>query len=244
MTLEQIFLPNMDLNASELTITGSEFHHLKTVRRFKPQQQVVAVDGEGHARTLTLTEFQKDLALANADSVRMSAGELTVPVTLCIANLKSDHLEWVVEKSTELGVSRIIPLMTEHTVKHGLRKERLERIAISALKQSGRSRKPEICDLTPVLDVLKKLPSGEHWFCMATAGAIPVKKMTIGLVPTALTIWIGPEGDWSELEIELARQQNLKFVWLGERRLRAETAALCALSIASQWIDPPDSSNN
>ena len=237
MTLEQIYLPDMDMIAPEIIITGSELHHLRTVRRFKLQQQVVAVDGNGHARTLTLTEFQKDAVLAHADDVRVGVGELPIPLILCIANLKSDHLEWVVEKATELGVSEIIPLITEHTVKGGIRKDRLERIIISALKQSGRSRKPGLCDLTPIGSVLNQLPNGEHWFCMAGEEATPVTQMTSKPIPKALTIWVGPEGDWSEGELNRAREQKLNLVHLGGRRLRAETAALSALSAASQWID-------
>lgn len=237
MTLEQIFLPDMDIVAPELVIMGSERHHLRTVRRFKLQQQVVAIDGNGNARTLTLTEFQKEAVLAHADEVRVGAGELPIPLRLCIANLKSDHLEWVVEKATELGVGQIIPLITEHTVKGGIRKDRLERIIISALKQSGRSRKPDLCDLTPLENVLQKLPSGDHWFCMSSENAIPVTQFTKNPIPESLTVWIGPEGDWSEGELSRARELNLNVVHLGGRRLRAETAALSALSVASHWID-------
>ncbi|MCF7800907.1 MAG: 16S rRNA (uracil(1498)-N(3))-methyltransferase [Candidatus Marinimicrobia bacterium] len=240
MSLEQVFLPDLDLDAPSLRITGSELHHLRTVRRFGPGQQVVAVSGKGHARTLTLEKIEKDTAYAQAGVLRTDAGELALPLTLCVANLKSDHLEWVVEKATELGAWRIVPLLTDHTVKKGLRLERLERIAISALKQSGRSRLPVIDALTPFDSALRNLNTGEHWFCIAAPSARPVVTLTTKPATQPLTVWIGPEGDWSEEEWSLAMARGLTPVDLGSRRLRAETAAISAMSTVSQWIEFSD----
>ncbi|MCF7797099.1 MAG: 16S rRNA (uracil(1498)-N(3))-methyltransferase [Candidatus Marinimicrobia bacterium] len=237
MSLEQIYLPDLDLDAPSLKITGPELHHLRTVRRFGPGEQVVAVSGNGHARTLTLDTIEKDAVYARAGELRAEAGELPLPVTLCVANLKSDHLEWVVEKATELGVWQIVPLLTDHTVKKGLRPERLQRIAISALKQSGRSRLPVIEDLTPFPVMLQTLTAGEHWFCMAAPDARPVAALTTEPAKASLTVWIGPEGDWSEAEYAQAKARGMTLVHLGSRRLRAETAAITTLSTASQWIE-------
>lgn len=240
MSLEQIFLPDLDLSAPSMRITGPELHHLRTVRRFEPGQQVVAVSGRGHARTLTLEKFEKDAAYANASELRAEAGELSLPLTLCIANLKSDHLEWVVEKATELGAWQIVPLLTDHTVKKGLRQERLERIAVSALKQSGRSRLPVINALIPFETAMAELSTGEHWFCTASPASRPVSALTTTTATQPLTVWIGPEGDWSEAEFALAAARGLIPVDLGARRLRAETAAVSALSTAGQWIEFSD----
>ncbi len=237
MTLEQIFLSDLDLKGTDLTITGSEFHHLRTVRRFKVGEQVMAVDGKGHARILTLLEIGRDTVIASAAAPRTGLGESLIPITLAIGNLKSDHLEWVVEKATELGVTRIVPLLTEHTIKQSIRRDRLERIAVSAVKQSARSQLPEIWNLTSPVEARRHSGDAKHWFCMQTEKARPVFTVARGAFPPNLWIWVGPEGDWSESEIEMARRNEFLFIHLGPRRLRSETAAISVLSGAAQWID-------
>ena len=237
MILEQIFLSDLDLEGTVLTITGSEFHHLRRVRRFKTGEQVMAVDGQGHARILTLLEIGKSAVTASAAAPLLGLGESPIPITLAIGNLKSGHLEWVVEKATELGITRLVPLLTEHTLKQNIRRGRLERIAVSAVKQSARSRLPEIWNLTSPEEARRQSGDAQHWFCIQTEKAQPVFTVAQGAFPTNLWIWVGPEGDWSESEIEMAQRNEFLFIHLGPRRLRSETAAISVLSVAAQWID-------
>ncbi|MCK5794269.1 MAG: RsmE family RNA methyltransferase, partial [Anaerolineales bacterium] len=130
ITGEQVYLPTFKQGLTSLTLTGSEYHHLIRVRRFKLGSEVWVVDGCGTAaltRIAAIGNTDLDLTILAEEPGR---GELSGEIILAIANLKGDHLNLIVEKATELGVHQIVPLLTEHTVKRGINLTRLQRIAI------------------------------------------------------------------------------------------------------------------
>ncbi len=234
ITGEQVFLPAFKSGQTHLKLEGTEFHHLIRVRRFVEGDEIWVVNGAGTAARATLDTIGDSSLDLLVEEEQQNRGELEINLILAVANLKGDHLNLIVEKATELGVHQIIPLLTDHTIKKGINKNRLERIAISAMKQSRRSRCPRIHDLTPFSDAVKNLSEASHLFCYSSDSSTPIvpsiQKMKASL-PTV--IWIGPEGDWSKDEIDLASISDYTFTGLGPRRLRAETAAIHAVGLVS-----------
>jgi len=237
ITGEQVYLPDFKSGQTHLKIEGTEFHHLVRVRRYTVGDEVWVVNGAGiAARAILHAVGESSLELKVLDEIQ-NRGELDAEIILAIANLKGDHINLIVEKATELGVTQIIPLLTDHTIKKGLNKDRLARIAVSAMKQSRRSRCPLIHELTPFKKAVSEQGEAKHYFCHASETSIPLTTSIQGKNDsTPLVIWIGPEGDWSKDEIDLASVSDYTFTGLGSRRLRAETAAIHAVGLVSALL--------
>lgn len=239
ITGEQVYLPAFKSGHSSITVEGSEFHHLVRVRRFEVADEVWLVNGFGVAalaRIVAIREADLDLKIIHEAESR---GELDCELTLAVANLKGDHLNLIVEKATELGVRQIIPLLTDHTIKKGINRNRLERIAIAAMKQSRRSYLPKIHDLTPYDEFVEKSVDGLSLFCHASDTSLPLVSNRSLKKSKQINIFIGPEGDWSKDEIDLASVSDYTFTGLGPRRLRAETAAIHAVGLVSALLQDP-----
>jgi len=138
------------------------------------------------------------------------------------------RLEWFVEKATEFGISEMTPLACDHSERVTFKIDRLERIAIAAIKQSQQTWLPQINQITPFLDFVKMAPKGEGYIAYVDpAQTTPLLKTAYTRGQNA-TILIGPEGDFSKVEIEAAVEAGFVPISLGKNRLRTETAALVA----------------
>ncbi len=240
ITGEQVYLPAFKSGQSHLTLDGIEYHHLIRVRRFKTGAEIWVINGKGSAALTRIEEIGSKSLDLKILAEEKNRGELGQVLTLAIANLKGDHLNMVVEKATELGVHRIVPLLTKHTIKKGANKDRLGRIAIAAMKQSRRSALPEIHDLTPFQNFASYRKNVVHLFCHAGDSTVPIMDVKEQIQGTKeVIIWIGPEGDWSKDEIDLALVSDYTFTGLGPRRLRAETAAIHAVGLVSALLQDP-----
>lgn len=240
ITGEQVYLPAFESGQTHLKLAGTEFHHLIRVRRFAVGDKIWVVNGAGVAAHACLDSIEETSLNLKVLEEHPDRGELGEHLILAVANLKGDHLNLIVEKATELGVNEIIPLLTDHTIKKGLNKDRLERIAISAMKQSRRSRCPKIHDLTPFSVCVKSIPDAVHLFCYGADSSLPLTTVMDKMKPSMpLVIWIGPEGDWSKDEIDLASISDYTFTGLGSRRLRAETAAIHSVGLVSALLQDP-----
>ncbi len=132
-----------------------------------------------------------------------------------------------------MGVSRIIPLITQYSVPEKIRQDRDLKIMISALKQSGRFTLPELDDPTPFDILIKNLSN--RGILLHNEHKLPYLMSLKRLKREDVTLCIGPEGGFSEEEIDLAQKAGVETAQLGKIRLRTETAALCALNICSVW---------
>ncbi|MEA3285786.1 MAG: RsmE family RNA methyltransferase [Candidatus Marinimicrobia bacterium] len=237
ITGEQVYLPTFQKGLTSLTLTGSEYHHLIRVRRFKVGSQIWVVDGRGTAALTRIKTIRNDTLDLTVLAEEPGRGELTGEIILAIANLKGDHMNLIVEKATELGVHQIVPLLTEHTVKQGMNHGRLQRIAIAAMKQSRRSFLPVIHELTGFPGFVRTNRSVTNLFCYAADTSTFISSnQTLIRRSGSVVIWIGPEGDWSKDEIDLASVSDYTFTGLGPRRLRAETAAIHAAGLVSALL--------
>jgi 16S rRNA (uracil1498-N3)-methyltransferase len=158
-------------------------------------------------------------------------------VWLAFAPVKRTHTDWLVEKATELGVARLIPVMTRRTIAERVKLERLEAIAIEAAEQCGRTRLPQIAEPVGLVQLLEgRDPARRLYFADEGGGEPAATAFTAG---PALIV-VGPEGGFADEERDLIRAAaNAIPISLGPRILRAETAALAALAafmaIAGDW---------
>jgi 16S rRNA (uracil1498-N3)-methyltransferase len=172
--------------------------------------------------------------------------ESALQITLAQALGKGDKMDFIVEKAVELGVSSIVPFVSEHTVprlsseKAVRRQARWQKIALSASKQCGRTRVPEIHELTSFADLVRSPATGDlrvvFWEGESSCGIGQLKAERDQIA--SLILAIGPEGGFSVQEIALALRHGFRTVHLGKRILRTETAALAALATAQLlWGD-------
>ena len=237
ITGEQVYLPAFKSGQTHLSLEGSEFHHLIRVRRFGVDAQIWVVNGQGHAGLAEIDEIQDAKLSLKILEEYPHRGEHERKLVLAVANLKGDHLNLIVEKATELGVTEIAPLLTAHTVKRGINQSRLERIAIAAMKQSRRSLLPKIHELSSPAKFAEAHKDGFHLFCHADEKSVELMQLDSKIRSSnPIVIWIGPEGDWSKDEIDLASVSDYTFTGLGPRRLRAETAAIHAVGVVSALL--------
>jgi 16S rRNA (uracil1498-N3)-methyltransferase len=162
---------------------------------------------------------------------KQEVGEPAYRLTLAVALLKNQkRFDFMVEKASELGVSRIVPLVTARTEKRSLRDQRVENVLVAAMKQCGRSRLVEIASVADWAAWVRHDASAVRILCHEKTG--DVDNLLTHLQPISgrpsLEIAIGPEGGFSEAEVEAARSAGYRLASLGPRRLRAETAAMAA----------------
>ncbi len=234
--LESFFVPPEQIQGNFLTIQGEEFHHLTHVLRKSVGDVLLAIDGEGNAYEFGVVRVTRESVRGEIQKVLRGMGEPFTRVTLVQAVIKNPRFDWLLEKGTEIGVSRFLPVRTQFSVVEPDRKRlsRWNRILISALKQSRRSALPRISepvDLSEALHRLKPVPlkilpemSGRK----SVQHIVQAHLQTNRLPPRDVAILIGPEGGLSAEEIEQAIGAGFELATLGSRRLRAETAGLVA----------------
>lgn len=231
--MPRFLLSSCDLKRGE--ICGAEAHHIAKVHRHQVGD-TIEVTGEGRVfraviNTIDVERIELDLL------DELSSAEPSVHVTLYQGLVKGDKLEVIVQKATELGVMRVTPVVCERSVvqwdsKKGQEKTaRLQRIALEASKQCGRSQVPVISEPQPLSIALMQDKSDLR--LMAYEGGGEALKTVLGdqLPERAIACLIGPEGGFSTAEVKAARLAGFKVIGLGPRMLRAETAPLALLSI-------------
>jgi 16S rRNA (uracil1498-N3)-methyltransferase len=220
-------------------LTGPEAHHVAHVMRAKPGAQVTLFDGSGAEFAATIERVGRaeiDLQVTAREEVDR---ELAVAITLGVALPKGDRQRWLVEKATELGVARIVPLVTERSNDRESPSalEKLRRAVIEASKQCGRNRLLEIKTPQPVLEFLRDdgLPK-TRWLAHpgGTKLAEPPSEAGVQAHPEAIALAVGPEGGFTPAELDAARTADWQLVDLGTRILRVETAALTLAAILAR----------
>lgn len=222
------------------TLTGENARHLAQALRARVGQQFdIAVDGRVRLGTITsVADERVEFALG----VEVEAVGQTFGVELLLAVFKFDRMEWVIEKATELGVAAITPVITRRTEPHlatasAKRVERWRKIAKEAAQQSRRADVPEIREpmkLKSVLDVADarmKIVLAEDEKTVTLGALLSEGKHADGVVMA-----VGPEGGWTPDELKLFSENGWLGATLGPTILRAETAAIAALAVASAEI--------
>jgi 16S rRNA (uracil1498-N3)-methyltransferase len=223
---ERFFTPVPPV-AGRGTLEGDEARHLTRVLRAKVGDTVSLFDGAGR-------EWPARVASIGRDRVELDTAEPTVdpvavgsPLTLAVALPKGDRQKWMVEKLTELGTARLIPLETTRGVAEATTsaQARLERGVIEACKQCGRNTLMEIAAGSPLDRLLAEVPAG---VCVVIAhpGGKPLDAATAARTATGMIALVGPEGGFTDEELRIADRAGAIRVSLGPHILRVETAAI------------------
>jgi len=236
---EYFYVEPKFISPPTVEIKGSEFNHLARVLRKKTRDIVEVVDGLGNLYTVVLTEVGKNFAGGEIQKRVRFAGEPNTKLTLAQAIPKSSRFELVIEKGTELGVSTFIPAICEHSLITGAdtKVSRWQKIAIAAMKQSGRSYLPDVQNPQPLRNIilnkgLLKLGLIAHQDPRAKSMSALLSELKEKFFQIkSATILIGPEGGFSPEEVGFAHDNGFYSFTLGPRRLRSETAGIVASAL-------------
>jgi 16S rRNA (uracil1498-N3)-methyltransferase len=222
------------------TLTGAQAEHLVRVLRATPGQVYDVVAG-GFLHRAEITSVQPtEVIFALHEELE---SDTALPLHLLLAVFKFDHMEWAIEKATELGVARLTPILARRTEKHlaqaaSKRVERWRRIALEASKQSRRTTIPEIADPVLLKSALEDALEPVRILLSETEQETTIATALSSTAETGVdyALAIGPEGGWTPEEMGLFTEHNWKPVTLGPRILRAETAAIAAIAILSSHL--------
>jgi len=233
-------------NDTTARLTGAQAAHLARVLRAQTGMQfdIVAGDRVRRGEIVEITDLIIEFALGE----ELDA-DPALPVTLLLAVFKFDRLEWAIEKATELGVERIVPVIARRTEKHlaqaaAARVERWRRIAREAAQQSRRSDTVEISDPVQLKNAIGEEPEAlrlllaESERTKMVRDALKSPYENVGNSGSRrIRLAVGPEGGWTPEEETLFAKEGWTPVSLGPRILRAETAAIAAVSIVAAWLE-------
>lgn len=208
-----------------------ESRHLLSVLRRKVGDRLQLTDGQGFFYEAELAEAGKRHASARIISKKMSPPERPARLHIAMAPTKQiERFEWFLEKAVEIGVDEITPLLCQRSERDTIRADRLEKILVSAMKQSLRARLPKLNELTRFQRFITNSTENQKRIAWCSDTPLPHLKTTLSANQNTV-IAIGPEGDFSPEEVTLALQNGFTEVSLGAARLRTETAGVLAVSV-------------
>lgn len=224
----------MDLKVQECLLPAEEAKHVTRVLRKQLGDSLLLTDGKGHfveSRIISIEGKKCKVALEHIQKEKERGYQLN----LAIAPTKnSNRYEWILEKATEIGVDAIIPLLSFHSERRNINQSRLEKILVSAMKQSQKARLPLLHAPVSFKDFIGDLPEGLVYIAHCNDD-FPRKSINATYRRgESATLLIGPEGDFSKEEIQQAIDMGCISTHLGTSRLRTETAGIVACSTIYQ----------
>jgi 16S rRNA (uracil1498-N3)-methyltransferase len=237
--MRRFYIPPDQLHHDEILLSSADAHHLRTVLRLEPGDEIVLFDGAGaerKARIVSLTHGEVRLALGQA---LISVTESPLNLALAQGYLKDKKMDELVRRLTELGVQRFVPFMAQRSVptpdqtRSRARTQRWHKISQEALKQCRRSRQM----------IIEEPAAFQTILCLAAAyelklifwegqGGISLNELATGPKPSSVLVLTGPEGGFTDDEVRAARQHGFAAIHMGPRILRAETATVAACVLA------------
>lgn len=230
--MPKFFVNSENINDHTITLEGENAKHIGSVLRAKTGDIITVCDGEGRDYECEITEITKKAVIAKITDIFTNDNEPDIKLTLYQALPKADKMELVIQKCIEIGVDRIVPVKTEHAVvklegKEEKKLQRWNKIAEAAAKQCGRGK-------IPVVDRVMTFKESINEAISLDSAIIPYEKekenslktFAKGFKGKSIGIFIGPEGGFSNEEIDFAISNGVKSVTLGKRILRTETAGL------------------
>ena len=235
--MPRVYLPPEKFSGKTVSIEGDAYHHLKNVLRIEKGDPLWVIDNSGKEFWVKITDVDKKNIIGEILGVRQATRQPKTEIYLYQGLLKPDKMDLVVQKATELGVSRIIPVVATRSQIRELsaaRLQRWKRIILGASAQSFRTIIPVIEDAVSFETALDEAVSaGETWvFWENEEKDDPLKALNNHSEWSHLSIFIGPEGGLTLNEVTLARSKGSKILTLGPQVLRSETAAIASLAIS------------
>ncbi|MCK4519395.1 MAG: 16S rRNA (uracil(1498)-N(3))-methyltransferase [Candidatus Omnitrophica bacterium] len=244
--MSRFYCPPEKVREGAIYLDGDEAHHIYKVMRLRPDDEVVVFDGIKGYKGIITSAAPKSVVVRIIKAGR-TRPESELNVSIAIGLPKGKKMDLIVQKCTELGVKEIIPMKTERSVvlpdnkDEGKKIKRWLEIARGASKQSGRIKIPAISGITVFKEVAKLSESFSAVFIGCVSGAdCAFKKALKDKKPKrkdGVLFLVGPEGGFSKSEIELAKKSKISPVYLGERVLRTETAAIYVMSVINFFYD-------
>ncbi|MGI6065138.1 MAG: 16S rRNA (uracil(1498)-N(3))-methyltransferase [Bacillota bacterium] len=237
--MARFFVEPSQVNNGIITILGTDVHHISKVLRLKEGDLVEAADSTGNVYRTELQSVHVNSVELKILSTILSPSEPEVEVYLLQGLPKGEKIDFIIQKCTEIGVKKIIPITTERSIikltpeKGEKRLKRWQRIATEAAKQSGRGSVPEVYPVTEMGQALAMLPP-DTVIIMPWEGeqVVSIKEVLTTLKPEGtFALVIGPEGGFAREEVALAQKAGAQVVSLGPRILRTETAGMVALAL-------------
>lgn len=221
------------ISDNELKIVGEDVSHISRVLRMSEGDSIIVCDGEGNDYDAIITSVSKTEVVAEIKGKYVCDAEPCVDVILYQALPKQGKMEYIIQKNTELGVKRIVPVYTKRcVVKPSDKTERWSKVAESAAKQSGRGIIPDVLPTISFDEALKQMKEYDLALMpYECEEEVSLKSVLKSAKYRTVSIFIGPEGGFDLKEIEAARNSGIRTVTLGKRILRTETAASAVLPI-------------
>lgn len=216
-----------DIRAN-LELPHDEAIHCAKVLRKQPGDEILITDGKGYFFNAVLTVATQKHCLVDIVDEISPAKNWTFELQIAFAPTKNiERIEWFAEKATEIGIDRFSPLLCRYSERKDIKTARLEKILVSAMKQSQKARLPQFDELESFATFVKQAFDGQKYIAHCYDGEKKLLKDVYKKGNNAL-ILIGPEGDFSEQEVQEALSNGFVPISLGDSRLRTETAALVA----------------
>ena len=222
-----------EVSGGRAVLLDKNAHHLARVLRAKIGQQFdVVADGRvRRGRISSVSDQRVEFELAE----ELPTSDLPVAITLLLSIFRFERMEWALEKATEMGVARIVPIIAQRSEKHlvsaaGKRVERWQRITHEASQQS---RRPSVPEISVPMRVEEAIPAGEGIVLAESEQSKSMKRALAEMNSrSSLRLAVGPEGGWTSQELEAFTRTHWRSASLGKTILRAETAAVAALAVA------------
>ena len=230
-----LFIGNIEGNSAE--INGDESHHFTKVLRGKVGQEIQITDGKGKMGKGIVSQINSKSVEIDLNEIIENHEKRPYKIHIAIAPTKSmERMEFFMEKATEIGIDEITFLKTFHSERKNINLDRCRKILVSAVKQSLKAYIPQLNDLVKFNDFVKENHPENKLIAHCDEDFTRLNFKEFIQPQKDYLILIGPEGDFSKEEIELALQNGFTGISLGNQRLRTETAALNAI-FAANWIN-------
>ncbi len=235
MSVTRLVVAGAEIAVGEIRVPAEAAHHAR-VTRVAPGDPVEVLDLAGTVGVGTLARWDGAACVVEVERVEHGRGEPPAPLVLGLAALHTQAFDWAVEKATELGATAIVPVLAARVQggRHAARVERWQRLADAAVAQCGRSRPPRVGEPTP----LSSFAAGARGACLVAAAGAPMPE-PFAAGADGMTVLVGPEGGLTDEERAAVRAAGFAGLPLGPRTLRAETAAVAALTLAQHlagWL--------
>ena len=228
------FIHPDNLNGNLFSLDKRESHHASHVFRLGPGDMISLLNGKGLGYKAIIERMEGGIVYGRIEKLIEQMGENSNEIIIVPALLKRYRFEGLIEKATELGVKEIHPLVAEHCIKRTVNIERCKKIIVASAKQCQRSHFPVIKEPNTMVGWLNK--PREQCFAGVIGAKSRLKKFKYNK-NLPIYILIGPEGDFSVKELDLLKEVGVRLFSLGNRKLRAETAAQASLSILNEFLD-------
>jgi 16S rRNA (uracil1498-N3)-methyltransferase len=233
--MELFYALPADCSTTTVVLRDEEFHHCSRVMRKQIGDELLVTDGAGSLFRTEISRIERDRVVGNIVEIMKNYNEAAPRLTLALGMVKNpSRMECAIEKCTELGVAGFIPLRTTRVIAHSAKITRWEKIVLAAMKQSCRTILPDISQIQSFREMLS---ASSHFEMKLIAHETEELSTTIPSVMrdkaglTSAVICIGPEGGFTDEELQQARAAGFISVSLGRRRLRSETAAIAAVNL-------------